>query len=264
VTFDAGPLGYLSIAAHGHADALAVTLSADGADLVVDPGSGTYFGRAHATRDAFRGTGFHATALVDGKDQSSSGGPFLWSKHARSWFHRVDLTECVAMAEHDGYTGDTAPVRHLRAVLVRESGDVLVYDCISGEGEHTASIRWPLSPSLRAQAVSATEVHAASVAGPSLQLKTVSTLPGSMSVAYGDRDALEGWSSPRLDQLVPAPLVKWDATFDQRLDAVTFLAPISAEAGQPDVDLLLEVDACVARIELASSTGSSTFLLDLP
>ncbi len=29
---DVGPLGYLSIAAHGHADALAVTIAVDGHD----------------------------------------------------------------------------------------------------------------------------------------------------------------------------------------------------------------------------------------
>jgi hypothetical protein len=29
-----------------------------------------------------------------------------------------------------------------------------------------------------------------------------------MSVARGEREALEGWSSPRLDQLIPARLVK--------------------------------------------------------
>src|ERR1700754_4950041 len=53
-TMDVGPLGYLSIAAHGHADALAVTLATDGHDLIVDPGTASYYGTSR-WRDAHRG-----------------------------------------------------------------------------------------------------------------------------------------------------------------------------------------------------------------
>jgi hypothetical protein len=85
-----------------------------------------------------------------------------------------------------------------------------------------------------------------------------------MSVARGEREPFEGWSSPRLDQLVPAPLVKWDTTLDGRLDAVTLLSPISADARWPDVDLLVQGDGRIARIKLTSSTRSESLLLDLP
>lgn len=42
IVADAGPLGYLSIAAHGHADALSFTLSAGGCELLIDPGTFAY------------------------------------------------------------------------------------------------------------------------------------------------------------------------------------------------------------------------------
>ena len=45
--FDAAPLGYLSIAAHGHADALSFILHVDGNPVIVDPGTFTY----HTHRD---------------------------------------------------------------------------------------------------------------------------------------------------------------------------------------------------------------------
>jgi hypothetical protein len=263
VTVDAGPLGYLSLAAHGHADALAVTLSADGADLVVDPGSGTYFGRAAAIRNAFRGTGFHATVLVDGKDQSSSGGPFLWSRHAASWFHRVDLAHCVVIAEHDGYLADAAPVRHRRAVLVLESGDVLVYDRLDGVGEHTASVRWPLHESLSAEAVAPHEARAQGPARTGLCVRTAATSRGSMSVAHGQRHPFEGWSSPCLEELTPAPLVKWDVTFRGKLDAVTLLSPITIEAEPPQVDLFMQSEGKVAEIAVTTSGRTQTIRLDL-
>ena len=59
-TLDAGPLGYLAIAAHGHADALQVTFARGGLELVTDPGAGSYYGDPERRR-AFRGTAFHAT-----------------------------------------------------------------------------------------------------------------------------------------------------------------------------------------------------------
>ena len=81
MTVDVGPLGYLAIAAHGHADALAVGLAVDGHDLVGDPGTGSYF--AHPEwRTAHRSTRAHATVAVDDADQSVMGGPFLWTEHA--------------------------------------------------------------------------------------------------------------------------------------------------------------------------------------
>jgi hypothetical protein len=39
---DAAPLGFLSIAAHGHADALSFILHVDGSPILVDPGMFTY------------------------------------------------------------------------------------------------------------------------------------------------------------------------------------------------------------------------------
>lgn len=74
---DAGPLGYLSIAAHGHADALSFTLSVAGRELLIDPGTYAYHTQKF-WRDYFKGTSAHNTVRVDGVDQSVSGGNFLW------------------------------------------------------------------------------------------------------------------------------------------------------------------------------------------
>ncbi|MGB6122684.1 MAG: heparinase II/III family protein, partial [Bacteroidota bacterium] len=42
LVFDSGPLGYLSLAAHGHADALSIVLNYDGRPFLVDPGTYAY------------------------------------------------------------------------------------------------------------------------------------------------------------------------------------------------------------------------------
>src|SRR5256885_3389736 len=70
---DAGPLGYRSIAAHGHADALAFTLSLGGLEFLIDPGTYAYHGGGE-WRAYFRGTAAHNTLRIDGVDQSQAGG----------------------------------------------------------------------------------------------------------------------------------------------------------------------------------------------
>ncbi|MDB5729134.1 MAG: Heparinase family protein, partial [Noviherbaspirillum sp.] len=99
IVADAGPLGYLSIAAHGHADALAFTLCAGGKELLIDPGTYAYHTdgkwRAH-----FRGTAAHNTVRIDGLDQSVMCGNFMWRHKARarlaSWRYGEDRDCLIA------------------------------------------------------------------------------------------------------------------------------------------------------------------------
>ena len=262
VSFTAGPLGYLSLAAHGHAAALAVTLSCGGAELVSDPGTGTYFG-VPAVREAFRGTGFHGTALVDGRSQSQSGGLFLWTRHARSRITHLDLELPFAAGEHDGYTVLDDPVRHRRAVAVLggEEPVVLVYDRLDAPGEHRVSLRWPLHEALTAQVEAHDEVRATSESATGLLMKVASPTPGSLAVAHGQQEPFAGWSSRRLGELVASPLASWDATFRGRLDVVTALAAVVA-GGLPALDVSLGLDGAAVRVELATRHASEAARID--
>ena len=58
VVFDCGNLGFRSIAAHGHADALSLTVSARGDAVLIDPGTYDYF-TYRAWRSYFRSTRAH-------------------------------------------------------------------------------------------------------------------------------------------------------------------------------------------------------------
>ena len=61
-----GPLGFTSIAAHGHADALAMVLSIGGDELFIDPGTYAYH-TEQKWRDYFKGTSAHNTVRIDGQ-----------------------------------------------------------------------------------------------------------------------------------------------------------------------------------------------------
>ncbi|MFF1631882.1 alginate lyase family protein, partial [Streptomyces sp. NPDC058272] len=68
---DGGPHGFLSIAAHAHADALSVEVRHDGVDVLADPGTYCYHGQPE-WRQYFRSTLGHNTLQLDGSDQSVS------------------------------------------------------------------------------------------------------------------------------------------------------------------------------------------------
>ena len=71
---DGGPHGFLSIAAHAHADALSVEVRYGGVDVLADPGTYCYHGE-RAWRSYFRSTIAHNTVELDGRSQSSRGRP---------------------------------------------------------------------------------------------------------------------------------------------------------------------------------------------
>ncbi|MGW6538609.1 alginate lyase family protein [Streptomyces sp. NPDC055051] len=128
---DAGPHGFLSIAAHAHADALSVEVRHDGVDVLADPGTYCYHGQPEWRR-YFRSTLGHNTLEWGGADQSVSGGPFLWTRHAGSRVLVADPGGEPARwcAEHDGYR----PVTHRRRVeLSGEDRELRVVDEVRGE-----------------------------------------------------------------------------------------------------------------------------------
>ena len=82
LTFDHGPLGYLSIAAHGHADTLAVWLSLGDQPIFVDAGTYRYHSRK-VLRDALRHTAVHNTLTLRGLASSRPSGLFNWATKAQ-------------------------------------------------------------------------------------------------------------------------------------------------------------------------------------
>jgi hypothetical protein len=203
ITMDVGPLGYPSIAAHGHADALAVTLSDDGGDLIGDPGTGSYYQFPH-WRTVMRGTRAHPTVCVDGEDQSVIGGPFLWSRHARTRVRGINLEAGIVDAEHDGYSRLPGRVIHRRWLIAPpDERTQLIVDLVTGSGVHEVKTTWPLHPSLGVNRLgSAHRVHREGV--PMLQLLHAGTAPLSLDDSLGDEANDYGWWSDVLESRTPA------------------------------------------------------------
>lgn len=147
--FDHGPLGFESIAAHGHADALSIWLSWGDEPIFVDAGTYLYHSGG-AWRDYFRSTRAHNTLAIEGADQSKIAGPFNWSRHARARI--VDRTPTSLTAEHDGYYRKYGLI-HRRTIAVMSCGNVTVEDQLIGSGRQSGlqwQVGFTLAPAIRA------------------------------------------------------------------------------------------------------------------
>jgi len=152
---DCGELGYLSIAAHGHADCLSLLYGVNGRWMAVDPGTYCYHG-SRDWRDHFRSTMAHNTVAVDGRNQSEILGPFLWGARARArqraWCRT--LMGDVFEGSHDGYR--SAGVIHRRTVALIPGGVCIVVDRLDGRGIHAVSAGYQLADGVEVSETAAT------------------------------------------------------------------------------------------------------------
>jgi hypothetical protein len=206
---DHGPHGYLSIAAHAHADALSIELRVGGVDLLADPGAYCYHGEQR-WRAYFRSTLGHNTLEVGGVDQSVAEGPFLWTRHARSELEHVAGLDGGPVAEwraaHRGYERLRPPVVHRRAVhLQRQNRLLLIDDVLESNGEHACRLVFHLGPEISC----VLEGHRALLSWATGEGRRTAglILPASLawSCLQGDPDAPAGWYSPGFGVRVPAP-----------------------------------------------------------
>jgi Heparinase II/III-like protein/Heparinase II/III N-terminus len=156
---DGGPHGFLSTAAHAHADALSAEVRYGGVDVLADPGTYCYHDE-HEWRSYFRSTIAHNTVELDGTSQSRAGGPFLWVRHATARVIEVrDVGDAVEWtAEHDGYRKLDPPAWHRRCVrLDRAARAVDIVDEIAG-GCHDLRLAFHLGPDVEARLAGCTAI----------------------------------------------------------------------------------------------------------
>src|SRR6185437_8284662 len=206
---DSGPHGFLSIAAHAHADALSVEVRHDGTEILTDPGTYCYSSDPPFRR-YFRSTIGHNTLEVLGRDQSISGGPTMWISHAKSHLTNLEASpdgdEARWVAEHDGYRTLHPPVTHRRTVEFHgEQRLIEVTDEIDTTGNPAVRLAFHLGPAVEAQLDGCILTLRWSGADGGQATATM-TLPSSLgwSLVRGAEDPVLGWYSPAFGQKVPA------------------------------------------------------------
>lgn len=141
--FDVAPLGFLSIAAHGHADALSFILHVDGQPVFVDPGTYTYHTEPE-WRKYFVGTLAHNTIRINKKNQAVNAGPTLWLKHYIPNVIELSQGEKIdrVKATHNGYKNEH--VYHIREIVFDKiKNEFIISDTINVMKKRTIEVEIP-------------------------------------------------------------------------------------------------------------------------
>lgn len=233
--FDHGPLGYLSIAAHGHADALSIMLAIDGKPVLVDPGTYLYHSGG-AWRDWFRGTRAHNTLTLAGTDQSRISGSFNWSHKASAGLdsHR-DGADWVAVAGHDGYR-KAFGVTHQRRIQ-RTAAGLLIADALLGtEVAQHSEVVFQLAPGLSAECLGSAVV----VRSGQDHLLTLSFETPGLQVERGGAGIGGGWVSPSFGRKLVADRIVWTGQVGNRGRTIKLeIAPQQAAAKRAEAELAI-------------------------
>ena len=260
--FDHGPLGYLSQAAHGHADALALWYEQEGVPLLVDSGTFTYH-EDQLFRDYFRGAAAHNALVVDGAPQSVPLGPTIWGRKARVVDSLAGETGGVhwVTACHDGYARHPASAFHRRTVLSIPEVCVAVLDEVTGTGRHRVDLFWHV-PAGAGCEVEDREAH---LSIGDQRLRLVCHLPDGMdlgAVRGQTQPTLQGWTSERFGARTPAWVVAASGIVPLPCTILTLLVPGSTSA-VPNACAVTTTEGHDRLVALTVDTGNVAWRCDL-
>jgi len=258
---DCGPLGYLSIAAHGHADCLSIAVAHGGHWVLVDPGTYCYH-RDGSWRDHFRSTAAHNTVSVDGLSQSTMLGPFMWGRRARAtqvawasapWFGYFE-------GVHDGYVS-AAGVKHRRSVVFGKCGYWLIVDHLEGSGRHQIDGSFQLAEGY--SRLPGVGLLFGTADGRRAEFRT--WLPDGVStgVFEGEEAGPCGWVSSGFGRKVAAPVVVETGSVELPATLLTAVVPYAGEAAV-DVRCLTDGWDGGTVIEVEHPSGRDVVMLGAP
>jgi heparinase II/III-like protein len=244
--FDCGPLGAGN---HGHLDLLHFEAYAYGRPLIVDPGRYTYHeGDDPNWRAVFRGSGYHNTVTVDGRNQVryqfdktrfKIRGPEP-GRELRSFFSGDDI-DCI----HGVCRSHEYEAVHERRIVFVRGEYWIVTDLLTASEPHDYDVWFHLSPEAQGRvAISGDRVAAPFlvIAQPHGSETDVSLAPGFVSPIYGIKQS--------------APIVR----FHRRARNTVFHTVLVPHRGvQPHV----AVQSCGDQILITIRTGRQVFCDDL-
>lgn len=220
--FDLSPLGYGSTCAHGHLDVLHLSLWFHHEPIVIDPGTGAYYGDK-SLRAWLASRAAHNGPAVAGDDFPTRLGPFLWSSphSVPAWRHPAPE---ALQAEWFIPAGTTYRKVHPVPEGWCVTDDFLPHD---GNTDGEFSVRWQFAPGARLIRVEERRFRV-EVGEIVVQISASDDWETVIAEQPEDREADRpvGLVSPRFRQTLPAPalILTAHAGYKPCVFSTTFLA----------------------------------------
>jgi hypothetical protein len=150
--WDCSPLGYLSTAAHGHLDALHLSIWYQGVAFVVDPGTGAYYADSKL-RNYLASWAAHNGPHPEGMNFPERQGPFLWKDSHATPSLGIDTDQSMLCSLD-------LPVGRVKRLIRRmETDDGWQVDddfeAATPEGNTAFTVRWQFAPGTRLEQLEA-------------------------------------------------------------------------------------------------------------
>ena len=177
--------------------------------MLIDPGTYAYHTQKK-WRAYFRGTSAHNTVRVDGLEQSTPGGNFMWLAKANAccetWLPGPEA-DCFS-GSHDGYMRLPDPVLHRRGISWDKQQQVLrVEDRLECRERHRVEYFWHFSDACRVALDGRTAwIHAANAC---IEM-TMFGVDGMPELVAGREEPPFGWIARRFDERTPSPSLVWN------------------------------------------------------
>ncbi len=206
---DVGNLGFLSIAAHGHADALSLTLNRGGREFLIDSGTYSYHTK-EKWRNYFKGTSAHNTLEVDGQNQSKTTGNFMWMQKADVEIEEIRLDNNIDLirASHNGYIKQGIGIKHSRE-LTKTQDYILIKDFTQNVDKklHNFSLNWHFSPDCKIEKIE-NNVFKIINNKETIYLRLSEQKNLAIKIHNGNKNPLKGWESKEFDKKSPTSTIE--------------------------------------------------------
>lgn len=138
IGIDHAELGFGSIAAHGHADALSFQVYVNGTPFLVDAGTYNYHVPSNK-RNYFRSSKAHNSVSISGTEQAEMLGPFLWGRKYKLKTLTVESDEqFIKIIAEITYSGIT----HRRVFTFNYINSLIIEDMVNTEREANAFLNF--------------------------------------------------------------------------------------------------------------------------
>lgn len=229
VHFDAAPLGFLSIAAHGHADALSFVMHIDGHPVITDAGTYTYH-TERTWRNYFISTLAHNTVTVDQTDQARSTGPTMWMDHyqCQVLFHESHPDKDTVSATHNGY--EKLGVTHQREVVLDKKREKLIITdqiFVKNKRQHLLEIPLHLHPAVAVEQADNHNFILKAQGARHVHLKTDHALE--VTLVKGQTQPILGWFSPSFQIKEPATVIYGKVLIEKTTTFVTEITVVNSD-----------------------------------